>query len=146
MSKFYKKYILNYTLYLFYKLNRPLIFWPIRFGFDKVVLFLSIFYKNRLNISWPTYNLKPEGNFTEHGVVSEENNLIISIIKYCKLSTVDKLLSAHDVNIQYIDTNLSPLHFANINKNLKMVKVLKKYGANEESVSLKGKKPKDLWK
>ena len=144
MIKIYKKYILNYTLFLFYKINRPLIFWPIRFGLDRLVLFFAIFYKNRLNISWPTYNLRPEGNFIEHGVVAEENNLIISIITYCKLSTVDKLLSSQDVNIQYIDTNFSPLHYAHINKNFKMIKILNKYGANEDATSLKNKKPRDL--
>tara|TARA_B100000282_G_C31573825_1_gene417850 strand:+ start:239 stop:685 length:447 start_codon:yes stop_codon:yes gene_type:complete len=143
------KYLLKYEikeiyLYLKHKLNRPLIFWPVRYGIDWIVIILSKFYKGKLNISWNTYVLKTEGNFNSKGKPAEENNLIICIIKYCKISTVKKILTKKDLEIKYIDTNLTPLHFAYINKNKKMIDILKKYGANENIKTLKGLKPKDL--
>lgn len=104
-------------LFLKHKFQRPLIFWPIRFRIDWLVIILSNFYKGKLNKSWKTYVLKTEGNFKNKGRQAEENNLIICIIRYCKISTVKKILSKEDLEIKYIDTNLTALHFAYINKN-----------------------------
>ncbi len=104
-------------LFLKHKFQRPLIFWPIRFRIDWLVIILSNFYKRKLNKSWKTYVLKTEGNFKNKGRQAEENNLIICIIRYCKISTVKKILSKEDLEIKYIDTNLTALHFAYINKN-----------------------------
>ena len=142
-------YLLNYELkeiYIFikHKLQRPLIFWPVRFGIDWLVIILSIFYKGKLNKSWKTYVLKTEGNFKNQGKEAEENNLIICIIKYCKVSTVEKLLSKEDLEIKYIDTNLTALHFAHINKNKKMIDILNSYGADNNFKTLKGIKPNEI--
>lgn len=131
-------------LYFRYKLNRPIIFWPIRFGIDWLVIILANFYKGKLNRSWRTYILDAEGNFTSKGREAEENNLIICIIKYCKPLTIKRILSKEDLEIKYIDTNLRPLHFAYINRNKKMIDILIKYGANEELKTLKGYKAKQL--
>ena len=65
-------YLFNYKpkeifLYLKHKLQRPIIFWPIRFGIDWLVIILFYFYKGKLNKSWKTYVLKPEGNFNKNG-------------------------------------------------------------------------------
>ena len=131
-------------LFLKHKFQRPLIFWPIRFGFDWLVIILSNFYKGKLNKSWKTYVLKTEGNFKNKGRQAEENNLIICIIRYCKISTVKKILSKQDLEIKYIDTNLTALHFAYINKNKKMINILHSYGADKNIKTLKGVKPNEL--
>ena len=104
-------YLINYKfkkifIFIKHKLQRPIIFWPVRFGIDWLVIILSYFYRGNLNQSWKTYVLKTEGNFKNKGKEAEENNLIICIIKYCKVSTVEKLLSKEDLEIKYIDTNL----------------------------------------
>lgn len=130
--------------YIKHKLNRPLIFWPVKFGMDWLVILTHRFYRNGLNISWKTYVLKPEGNFKRNGKEAEENNLIISILKYCKITTIEKILSKDDLEIKYIDTNLSPLHYAHINKNKEMIDILNKYGADKNIKTLKGYKPDDL--
>ena len=142
-------YLFNYKpkeifLYLKHKLQRPIIFWPIRFGIDWLVIILFYFYKGKLNKSWKTYVLKSEGNFNNQGKQVEENNLIICIIKYCKTSTVEKILSREDLEIKYIDTNLTALHFAYINKNKKMIDILNNYGADNNIKTLKGIKPNQI--
>lgn len=142
-------YLINYKLkeiflFLKHKLQRPLIFWPVRFGIDWLVIILSYFYRGRLNQSWKTYVLKTEGNFKNRGKEAEENNLIICIIKYCKVSTVEKLLSKEDLEIKYIDTNLTALHFAYINKNKKMIDILNSYGADNSIKTLKGIRPNEI--
>lgn len=142
-------YLLNYKLkeiflFLKHKLQRPLIFWPVRFGIDWLVIILSYFYRRKLNQSWKTYVLKTEGNFKNRGKEAEENNLIICIIKYCKVSTVEKLLSKEDLEIKYIDTNLTALHFAYINKNKKMIDILNSYGADNSIKTLKGIRPNEI--
>lgn len=138
-----KKFILYFHLFIYYKLNRPLLFWLIRFRLENLAVFFSKFYNN-LNISWRTFNYSPEGNFNKIGIVAEENNLVICIIKYCKKETIERLLNAENINIHYIDTNLSPLHYAYINKNKKMIDVLTKYKANKSHKTLKGKLPHEI--
>jgi len=142
-------YLINYKfkeifLFLKHKLQRPIIFWPVRFGIDWLVIILSYFYRRKLNQSWKTYVLKTEGNFKNKGKEAEENNLIICIIKYCKVSTVEKLLSKEDLEIKYIDTNLTALHFAYINKNKKMIDILNSYGADNSIKTLKGIRPNEI--
>ena len=131
-------------LFLKHKLQRPLIFWPVRFGIDWLVIILAKFYRGKLNKSWKTYVLKTEGNFKNKGKQAEENNLIICIIKYCKVSTVAKILSKEDLEIKYIDTKLTALHFAYINKNKKMIDILNRYGADKNIKTLKGIKPNEI--
>ena len=108
-------YLINYKfkeifLFIKHKLQRPIIFWPVRFGIDWLVIILSYVYRGNLNQSWKTYVLKPEGNFNKNGKEAEENNLIISILKYCKITTIEKILLTNDLEIKYIDTNLTALH------------------------------------
>lgn len=138
-----KKFLLYFHFYIYYKLNRPFLFWLVRFRIDSLVIFFSKYYKN-LNISWKTFNYNPEGDFKKIGIVAEENNLVICIIKYCKLKTIKKILNTNNINIYYIDTNLSPLHYAYINKNKKMIDLLIKYGANKSHRTLKGKLPHEI--
>lgn len=144
MNYLFRYKIKEIFLFLKYKFQRPLIFWPIRFGIDWMVIVLSNFYKGKLNKSWKTYVLKTEGNFKNKGKQAEENNLIICIIKYCKISTVKKILSKEDLEIKYIDTNLTALHFAYINKNKKMINILHSYGADKNIKTLRGTKPNEL--
>ena len=60
------------------------------------------------------------------------------------MSTVEKLLSKEDLEIKYIDTNLTALHFAYINKNKKMIDILNSYGADNGIKTLKGLRPNEI--